>query len=192
VNSKGVVLFSDVGSPIFRASYPEPNVAITKLETNEIAHSNPQFLPDDNHFIFYVQGNANARGVYRGSLDSQTVMRLLDADAAVFMAPNQLFYIREGKLFVRRMDMQTLSPVGDSTQIADRVSAISAAGGVLAYRPVAKPRPLNLFNRKGEPLPSDALTKAPVLQSMELSPDAAELAFTYQPSADFNVDIGIL
>jgi len=57
---------------------------------------------------------------------------------------------------------------------------------------VAKPRPLNLFNRKGEPLPSDALTKAPVLQSMELSPDAEELAFTYQPSADFNVDIGIL
>jgi len=44
------------------------------------------FLSDGHHFLYYVQGSPEARGVYVGQLDESDPRRLLDADAAAFFA----------------------------------------------------------------------------------------------------------
>src|SRR5206468_3209871 len=46
----------------------------------------PQFLPDGSHFMYYLGGGAENRGVYVSRLDGLEARRLLDADAAAVLA----------------------------------------------------------------------------------------------------------
>ena len=51
----------------FAAAGGEP-VAVTKLDPpRQLRHGYPQFLPDGKHFLFYVDGTPDARGVYVGA-----------------------------------------------------------------------------------------------------------------------------
>jgi Tol biopolymer transport system component len=71
-NRDGTILFSsNPGRPIFRipAGGGAP-AAVTRFESPEQgSQSSPRFLPDDRHFLFFVTGRLEARGVYVGSLD---------------------------------------------------------------------------------------------------------------------------
>jgi Tol biopolymer transport system component len=78
-NSDGVILFDrGAGRPIYRASLTggEP-VAATRLEApQQSSHRSPQFLPDGKHFLYYVQGSDEVRGVYVGQLDRSPIVPL--------------------------------------------------------------------------------------------------------------------
>ena len=99
-NSDGTILFStNPGGPIFRISAEggEPSAATRFESPQQRSHSFPQFLPDGRHFLFFVTGSPEARGVYVGQLDGLDAKRLFDADApAVYAATGHLLFIREG------------------------------------------------------------------------------------------------
>src|SRR5262245_60915350 len=68
----GTILFApSTNGPLFRTAVAggEPT-AVTELKTpKQSGHRYPHFLPDGRHFLFYVQGSADASGIYLGSLD---------------------------------------------------------------------------------------------------------------------------
>jgi Tol biopolymer transport system component len=142
----GVILYAPNGvSGIVRVAStggsPQPASA---LLPSQRAHSFPQFLPDDHHFLFYAPGPADTRGVYVGELDSQAARRLVDADAAgIFVAPDQLLFVRQGALLAQHLDVGRMAVTGVPEVIAEQVAtdrrvwraAVSADDtGVIAYR----------------------------------------------------------
>ena len=77
-----LILSTNPGTPILRvpAGGGEPT-AVTRFDSpQQRSHSSPQFLPDQRHFLFFVTGSSEARGVYVGQLDSLDTKRLFDAD----------------------------------------------------------------------------------------------------------------
>jgi Tol biopolymer transport system component len=159
----------------------------------------PQFLPDGRHFIYYV---AESRGVFLGDIDTGERRRLLDADAAaVFAAPGELLFIRNGALFAQAFDRDRLQLSGEPASIAegitvDRrgVAALSAsATGSIAYRvgPFQGQRRLKWFDRAGRELATVGDSDASFPVNLSLSPDGRRVAFNRSAEGG-NTDIWLL
>ena len=87
-NRDNVILFASLGSPISRvpATGGEP-VALPRL-AQQGSDFAPQFLPDGRHFLYYVRGNPEVRGVYVGQLDETLdARRLLNSDTGGRLCP---------------------------------------------------------------------------------------------------------
>jgi serine/threonine protein kinase len=141
-NRDGTILFATTpGRPIFRFSAEggEP-AATTRFESPQHrSHIRPQFLPDGRHFLFFVTGSPEARGVYIGQLDGLDTKRLFDADApAVYAATGHLLFIREGKLLAQDFNPDRLELSGDAFPIAEHVTSgtrlSASAAGPIVYR----------------------------------------------------------
>jgi serine/threonine protein kinase len=141
-NSDGTIVFSrSPGGPIYRipAGGGEP-VAETQLEVPEQrGHAFPQFLPDGRHFLFFVTGSPEARGVYVGQLGASDMKRLFDADTpAVYTSTGHLLFVRQGKLWAQRFDLVRLEVRGAAFLIGDGVTVgttlSASAAGPIAYR----------------------------------------------------------
>ena len=135
-----MILSTNPGTPILRipAEGGEPTT-VTRFESpRQRSHSSPQFLPDDRHFLFFVTGSREARGVYVGQLDSLESKRLFDADTPAVYGSGQLLFVREGKLLAQRFDLDRLDVSGDAFPLAEQVNvgtAVSAsAAGPIVYR----------------------------------------------------------
>jgi eukaryotic-like serine/threonine-protein kinase len=147
----------------------------------------PQFLPDGRHFLFYAPaGDVRARAVYVGSLDAFKPRRLLDADAAaVFLPPQHIIFIRQGRLFAQRFDLTALAMVGDPQFVAENVASdptrfsagLSAVADVVAYskQPAAGPRQLRWFDRAGKLLATVGEMDGEEPFNPELSPDGTRV-----------------
>ena len=136
-----MIVSTNPGTPILRvpAGGGEPTVVTRFDSPQQRSHSYPQFLPDQRHFLFFVTGSPEARGVYVGQLDSVSTKRLFDADTpAVYASNGQLLFVREGKLLAQRFDPERLEVTGDAVPIADHMNvgtALSAsAAGPIVYR----------------------------------------------------------
>jgi hypothetical protein len=57
--------------PIYRLSTAGERTQVTKLAMPQVSHSFPRFLPDGIHFLYFVTGGPDVRGVY--SVDSMEV-----------------------------------------------------------------------------------------------------------------------
>jgi Tol biopolymer transport system component/tRNA A-37 threonylcarbamoyl transferase component Bud32 len=191
----GVILFNAAPSvPLYRV--PEAGgdrVEVTRLDPpRQLNHSRPQFLPDGRHFLYFVAGEPDGRGVYVGSLDSLDHTRLFDAEApAVFMPPDRLLTVQQRTLFVRRFDAGSLRVLSDPVPVAQGVAAVTASStGIVAYRSVAPGQPvpaqLGWFDRSGQAV--GAL--GGFCLSPELSPDGAQLACFR--GTDGNYDIWLI
>ena len=141
-NDAGTILFgNNPGGPIFRVSDTGGEVTtITRVETpQQRGHQHPQFLPDGRHFLFFVTGSPEVRGVYVGRLDGSDTKRLFDSNvAAVYDGRGHLLLVREGRLLAQDFDTDRLELRGDPYAIADQVTehtTLSAsATGAIAYR----------------------------------------------------------
>ena len=73
--------------------------------TQQGSDFSPQFLPDGRHFLYYVRGNPEVRGVYVGQLDATLeARRLLDSDSgAVYASSGHLLFVQQGKLFAQTL-----------------------------------------------------------------------------------------
>ncbi len=141
-NRDNVILFASLGSPISRvpATGGEP-VALPRL-AQQGSDFAPQFLPDGRHFLYYVRGNPEVRGVYVGQLDETLdARRLLNSDTAAVYAPSgQLLFVLRGTLFAQNFDAVRLELSGNPYPVAERVPSspnpgisVSRAGSI-AYR----------------------------------------------------------
>ncbi len=199
-NREGTILFTpDVGSrsSIFAISATggEPE-SVTRLDGFlQAGHSFPEFLPDGQHFLYYVRGSPEVRGVYAGQLGGSETRRLLDAEArAVYASSGQLLFMRQGTLFAQDFDAVRLELRGNPFPVAEQVrvaggtgaAAFSASGaGPLIYRTgTATLRQFIWFDRSGSEI---GTVGSPLFAlNPSLSPDGLRVAL------DQNADIWFL
>src|SRR4029077_18590100 len=110
----------------------------------QASHRFPQFLPDGRHFLYYVPGGTENRGVYVAELDGGTGRRVLSADApAVFAPPGELLFVNQRRLIAQEFDPAALALSGTPSPGADQSIAVGdttlaalslSAAGALVYR----------------------------------------------------------
>jgi Tol biopolymer transport system component len=131
--------------------------AVTTLGPQQLNHRHPQFLPDGQRFLYYLQSTAlETTGIYLGALDGSSPTRLTTGSAGVYLQ-GWLLWVRAGKLVAQRLDLATATLSGTAVTLADGVasgsnrSAVSvAATGLVAYRTgAAGVQQLRWFDRSG-------------------------------------------
>ncbi len=157
-NSSGVILFATTERPeIYRVSAdggePKP---ITSLDSakGETRHSAPQFLPDGNHFIYFVQSSQIEKtGTYVASLSGDAGKLLLNSPTSAVYArsaggADYLLFTEGTGLLAQSFRLSSLKLIGNAFPVAQRIlvassgiplggtsAAISAStNGVLAFR----------------------------------------------------------
>ncbi|PYS32191.1 MAG: hypothetical protein DMG14_35180, partial [Acidobacteria bacterium] len=73
----GVILFvRNPASAIVRVSAEGGSVVeVTRLDAGQVGHAFPHFLPDGRHFLYYVTGAPDSRGIHVGQLDGSPSRR---------------------------------------------------------------------------------------------------------------------
>src|SRR5262245_16896165 len=183
---EGIILFGDSAGSVFRVPATGGEaVAVTRTEPGQRSHRFPQFLPDGQHFIYFVE----AQGVYAGSLDGALSKRLADADVAAVVSPSgSLLFLRQATLFAQTFDFKRQELSGNPVPVAEQVafdaatsaSGFSATFGIVAYRtgPAGLVRQLTWLDRSGKSLGSIGAPDAASLVGAELSPDGKRVAVT--------------
>jgi Tol biopolymer transport system component len=174
-NRSGIIVFAPgQGTTLYQVSAnggkPQP---LQKLNAAKYEHAHlwPQFLPDGNHFVFFVLSDSQAAtGVYTGSLDSPNYTMLFQSETnAVYSPPvselgqhGYLLYIRERSLVGVGFNASRLKLAGEPFDLADEVGAIQSlslapisisANAILVYQSVGPAsRQLSWVDRSGKPL----------------------------------------
>jgi Tol biopolymer transport system component len=139
-NRSGTILFSPgQDSTLYTVSAnggkPRPVQELNAAKF-ERAHIWPQFLPDGNHFLFFVVSDSpSAGGVYTGSLDSPAYSMLFTSDTnAVYSPPapahsrkhGYLLYILNRSLVEVGFDAGRLKVLTEPYPLADDVGAVAS------------------------------------------------------------------
>ena len=198
----GEILFGVVGSGLWRVAdsggAPAP---VTRLSSMEAFHSQPHFLPDGRHFLYFRFGPLGENnGIYLGSLDvkpeQQGGQRLAVGDTGAVYVPagegstmGHLLFARDGSLMAQAFDARRMEPVGEAVPIAEGMGgagnapAFSASlTGVLAYRGGAAGSGLNTisqlawFDREGKPM--GAVPDPNQYNTVAVSPDGSRVALS--------------
>jgi eukaryotic-like serine/threonine-protein kinase len=191
-NRDDTILFGPFTGSLLRvpATGGQPTV-VTKLEPQQSNHTYPRFLPDGDHFIYYVSGSPAVRGVYIARLQKPEGRRLVDADSiGGDVSSGHLLFVRGTTVFAQRLDVDRLQLTGSPFPVAESIALRSAAGsqvaalsasasGRIAYRTgtAASERQFIWFDRSGrevgklgEPIDGNPL-------SPSLSTDQRRLVF---------------
>jgi serine/threonine protein kinase len=125
-NNQGTIVFaSNIFGPLLKVSAtggtPEPATKITASVGNQ-AHRWPAFLPDGNHFLYFVDWstgpNSAPNGIYVGSLNSMD-SKLISSEIIGNMqyASGRFYYVREGSLMAQPLDLERLETRGPAEPI---------------------------------------------------------------------------
>jgi serine/threonine protein kinase len=130
----GTLLVARQTSAIYRlsatGSNPQP---VTALQPGEVAHMWPQFLPDGQHFIFFVQGKDDrTQGIYLGSLDGKVHKKLVFAESSAIFADGHLIFPSNGALFAQQIDVSAGALVGATAQVLPRVDTTTALRTIIS------------------------------------------------------------
>src|SRR5262249_16230863 len=90
--------------------------------------------PDGRHFLYYVAGSPEAKGIYVGSLDSSETRRLVPAadSLGVYASTGHLLFVRQGTLLGQSFDPAQLTLSGNLLPIAENLSVDAANGTPLS------------------------------------------------------------
>jgi Tol biopolymer transport system component len=200
-NRDGTIIFtpSAANTPIFRISAAggAPS-AITRTNGNETNHRFPYFLPDGNHFLYYVVGAPESHGIYVSDLNGSAARRLLDVDSApVYSSTGQLLFVRQGTLFAQDFDTKRMELKGSPSPIADRIAAAGTAQGSVAvsasmtgqliYRSASGGgrRQVVWFDRLGKELTK--VGEPTGATELSISPDGRRASLTQQVNQNFDL-----
>jgi eukaryotic-like serine/threonine-protein kinase len=129
-NRDDTILFAPVTGPILRipATGGEATV-VTRLEAQQSTqHSIPQFLPDGDHFVYYVSGGPDVRGVYLAALSRPEGRRLVDADGiAASISSQHLLFVRGTTLFAQQFDLAQLQLSGIPFPVTESIAVRTTA-----------------------------------------------------------------
>jgi serine/threonine protein kinase/Tol biopolymer transport system component len=149
-NPDGVIIFTPgISDVLYRVSAQGgARVSITQLTPSlgEESYRWPQFLPDGNHYLFFLRSTDKSRtGIYVGSLDSKEHRMVLNTGyAATYAAPGYLLYMRDQTLVVQRFDADNATLMGEPMSLPDSVGFMAGNSeamfsasqtGVLVYYP---------------------------------------------------------
>jgi len=195
-NRDGTILFVPGSvSPIYRTSATggEPT-AVTHLKPLQVGHHHPRFLPDGRHFLYYVDGGPEERGLYVSELDGPDTRRLLDTNSTgVYLSSGQLLFMRQGTLFTQTFDPDKLMLIGNPSSVAEHVAAWSASTvDSIIYRTGSAivPRQFVWFDRSGRAIEKVGGPDSAFSQSPSLSPDGRTVAMYRDVNG--NTDIWLL
>ena len=169
-NANGTILFGMDTGPLWRvpATGGTPTRATT-LDASELTHAWPSFLPDNNHFLYWIQARGPDRSkdtISMGTLDapdSSEHRPLLTGSMPLFSAGHILFE-RDGVLMARPFDDTRLEWRGDPFPVAEDVRPIYltrfgwrpfsvSTAGTLVYRAgTGQQSQLAWFDRRGTPV----------------------------------------
>jgi serine/threonine protein kinase len=142
----GTIIYAPTSiGPIFRipAAGGEP-VPITKPPSKEEQQSDtsPHFLPDGEHFLYFVAGTAETRGTYVGRLDGTTGRRIFDSETPAVFAAGHLIFARQGTLYAQPFDTKRMEMTGNAFPVAEKIAAAdqnlsisTSRTGTIVYRP---------------------------------------------------------
>ena len=162
----------------------------------------PEFLADGDRYLFRrVRGPQADQGVYAGSLDTQTVTRVLETTSNVVFAGPYLLSVRSGSLVAQPFDVKELRVSGEPVALVDQVMenrgelagpSISVSDtGVLAYRArYNPPTTLTWFDRGG--LQRETLRAPPGCRNPEISPSGGQVAVECLDAAANSRDLWVL
>ena len=198
------ILFVPQTGPIFRvpATGGQPT-AVTRLEPRQSSHNTPRFL-DGEHFVYYVTGSPEIRGVYVAALDGSVGRRLVDADSiAVETSSGYLLFVRSGTLLAQRLDPARLEMRGSPLAVAESIglqpltvfqaASISASpAGRIIYRSGSTlvQRQFAWFDRSGKEIGKVGNVDSAIPMSPALSANGRHLAL--HRTVDGNTDIWLL
>jgi Tol biopolymer transport system component len=202
-NRDGTILFAPApASGLFQiqADGGTPVAVTTVAGPQQIGHSSPQFLPDARHFLYYVEGSSDVRGVYVGELGRKESNRVVDADAAAVFSSGHLLFVRQGMLYAQRFDAASLTltgvpfVVGEQPAIQRPAAAISASDdGSIAYRTGASgdERAYIWFDHSGKEVGRLSAPPGSVRTAPEFAPDGRTVVLhTVSGNADlWSVDV---
>ena len=109
----------------------------------------PQFLPDGDHFIFYLQTDVTeTSGVYAGSLETKEYKKLFASQTNAVYSMGYLLYITERNLMARQFDAGKLAVTDAPITLGNDIGGLRSLAlapisvsdnGVLVYQGVGKP-----------------------------------------------------
>ncbi len=152
-NRHGIILYApNVGDRLYQipegGGAPAPVTSLNQSR-QESSHQWPYFLPDGRRFLYLVwSAQAEARGIYLGSLDGQPARRVMPSDWGVVQVPDDsggsLLFLRGRTLMRQSFDPNSARLSGEPAPIAEQVwydettpgltSFSVSETGVLAYR----------------------------------------------------------
>jgi Tol biopolymer transport system component len=154
---------SEAGLMKVSASGGEPQLT-TKVDASNAAMLWPSFLPDGNHFLFFITNHSASKGIYIGSLGSME-NKLISPEIAgnTQIAAGRFFYVRDRSLMAQPFDLERLQTTGPAEPVAqqelDQDPAFSRAGfsvsgnGVVVFQSASdNVSRLRWFDRTGKEL----------------------------------------
>ena len=191
-NADGRILFTpSVGSPLSLIPASGGNaVPVTHIDPpRQTTHRWPHFLPDGRHFLFTVNGSADAAGTYLGSIDGGEAKKLTtNFWGSEILPPDYFVTVRQGALVAQKIDVKRGELVGDSMTLAPSVDYMPgffegysvSATGLVAYRASGGRTQLAWFDRTGKSLGDVGGPDAALVNYPELSPDDRTVAVQRQ------------
>ncbi len=202
-NSEDVILFAEKEKGLKRVSAAGGEAALLvpldeSRKESEVWH--PSFLPDGNHFFFYIwYSSENNAQVFVMSLNGKERKLVLKNDSNVlFVEPGYLLFARDSTLMAQRFSTSLLEVTGDPFPVAENVLfdssegyssfSVSEDGTMVNLQGSGGMRQLTWFDREGKTVakygsPGD-------YSNVVLSPDAKRVAV--QRRVDNNYDIWII
>jgi Tol biopolymer transport system component len=137
-NDKGTIVFQRAwNEPLMKisASGGRPE-ALTTLQKDrlEIAHRWPSFLPDGNHFLYYIvcttnQGTSEGSGIAIGSLHEKNSKFLLPSESRALYSRGSLLYRAGRNLMARPFDASALKFTDEPIAVATDIPGGSVSWG---------------------------------------------------------------
>jgi Tol biopolymer transport system component len=150
-----------------------PLETIAEVSVTGITH--PIFLPDGERFLCYLRGDRE--GIYWGSLSGSPLTFLTAADSSGQVFQDRLFYINQGSLLSRTLNLHRMELIGEPERIADEVGAFSISDtGVIAVRAPILGMGNHLRWRDRNGAPGDVVGEPAPNISVALSPDGRRVA----------------
>ncbi len=204
-NQRGMILFAaEAGGTLYRISSRGGSPAVVAtIRPSQTSIRFPYFLPDGDHFLFYML-KADARsGVSAGSLRTVADTLLVSGESGgIYSETGHLVFQHDTSLYAQTLDEKRLLLSGEPLMLSEKswisgwipgVTAFSASrNGVLAYRTGGLQKyQFALFDRSGKLL--KPIGPEGVLAEPSLSPDEKRVSLSYVSSANgFQADVWIL
>jgi Tol biopolymer transport system component len=199
-NRDGLILFApDIRGPLMTISENGGvPTAITELDSDDLTHRNPHFLPDGKRFLFIERGSSEAYGrLMAGSTDGTPPREVLDPASNVHFSAGHLLFVRERNLLAQRFDADALTLRGPIVPVAGSIdywngkdvgNFSATEAGLLVFRSESQTNTNPAWiNRDGQLI--EALDSWEQQYSMTVSRDFQQLALGRRESSGETFDI---